>query len=517
MMIMKRSVFTLFIVLLFGNRIGAQEVNIIDGNQLKETVQTTVVDTFPLLELDEAELDKIPDLRAQFEEQNKSYSTPTAPSENLLRFLNKDEINLSPEAQYWVDWVRDPSTGVQSWQTLRDTTIVNPLFTTLLFKGGLIPRDLQLYDKNFVKKQRPCYSLYKPDTTLFQDEVLRNNLQETAYDYVRINHPELFRYSMRDIPTDIVQTDVIEKTTYEPDLITVEENPNEAFSDVDAPTKFIPERRYWTSTFESSLQFAQNYISPNWSAGGSSNLNLTNLQKMTYTYSKDKIQFTNELNWQTNVYTAPNDTLRSYKISNDVFRISSNFGYQAFNKWYYTLDATFQTQLFSKYQENTNTKLATFLSPFTINVGLGMKYELSKTFANKRNKSLALSINLAPLSYTFMYSTDENIDLSAHGFKADAETGIYSNKLSKFGSTINSSMTFKFNRNVTWYSRFYYFTSYDRILAEFENRLTMAISRFFSTTLSLNLRYDDAVAKTEDFDTHLQVNELISFGFNYKW
>lgn len=105
----KRSVLALFIVLLFSsNRGGAQEVNIISGNQLNQPVQTAVPDTFPLLDLEETELDKIPDLRAQFEKLNSSYSSPATPSENLLRFLKKDEIELSPEAQYWVNWVRDP-------------------------------------------------------------------------------------------------------------------------------------------------------------------------------------------------------------------------------------------------------------------------------------------------------------------------------------------------------------------------------------------------------------------------
>ena len=83
----KRSVLALFIVLLFSsNRGGAQEVNIISGNQLNQPVQTAVPDTFPLLDLEETELDKIPDLRAQFEKLNSSYSSPATPSENLLRF-----------------------------------------------------------------------------------------------------------------------------------------------------------------------------------------------------------------------------------------------------------------------------------------------------------------------------------------------------------------------------------------------------------------------------------------------
>ncbi|MCD7851064.1 MAG: DUF3078 domain-containing protein [Parabacteroides sp.] len=514
----KRSVLALFIVLLFSsNRAGAQDVNIIGGSQLNKQVQVAAPDTFPLLEIEETELEKIPDLRTQFEKLNSSYSAPAAPSENLLRFLKKDEIDLSPEARYWVDWVRDPSTIINPWMTLRDTTIVNPLFTPILFKGGLIPEDLQLYDKNFVSKQRPSYSLFTPDTTLFQDEVLRNKLQNTAYNYVRVNYPEYFRYSERDLPTDIVKTHIINKPTYEPALIKIENDPN-AFSDVDAPVKFIPERRYWTSHFESAIQFAQNYISPNWHKGGVSTLNLTNRQYFVYNYNKDKIQFTNELEWKTNVYTAPKDTLRDYKIGDDVLRLHSNIGYRAFSKWFYTFDATFQTQMFSNFAENTDNKLAGFLSPFSINLGLGMKYDLNKSFANNRYKKLTLSTNLAPLSYTFMYSTNKNIDLGRHGFKKiEGTEDEYEHKLSQFGSTINATMTFQFNRNISWYSRFYYFTSYDRMLGEFENRLTMAISRFFSTTISLNLRYDDAVAKKDDFDSYLQVNELLSFGFNYKW
>ena len=513
----KRSVLALFIVLLFSsNRGGAQEVNIISGNQLNQPVQTAVPDTFPLLDLEETELDKIPDLRAQFEKLNSSYSFPATPSENLLRFLKKDEIELSSEAQYWVNWVRDPSTIISPWATLRDTTIVNPLFTPILFKGGLIPKDLQLYDKDFIAKQRPNFPLFEPDTTLFQDETLKNKLQNTAYNYVRVNYPEYFRYSERDLPTDVVKTHVIKKATYEPELIKIESDPN-AFSDVDAPVKFIPERRYWISHFESAIQFAQNNISPNWHKGGVSTLNLTNRQYFVYNYNKDKVQFTNELEWKTNVYTAPKDTLRDYKIGDDVLRLHSNIGYKAFNKWFYTFDATFQTQLFSNYAENTNNKLAGFLSPFNINLGIGMKYDLNKTFPNRRHKKLTLSANLAPLSYTFMYSTDKDIDLGRHGFKKNEATDKYNYKLSQFGSTINATMTFQFNRNVSWYSRFYYFTSYDRMLGEFENRLTMAISRFFSTTISLNLRYDDAVEKKEDFDSYLQINELLSFGFNYKW
>ena len=112
-------------------------------------------------------------------------------------------------------------------------------------------------------------------------------------------------------------------------------------------------------------------------------------------------------------------------------------------------------------------------------------------------------------------TVDKDIKLDAH-FQAK-EDGSYPTKENKLGSTINATLNFQFNRNVSWYSRFYYNTSYHRIEGEWENRFTFAWSRFFSTNITLNLRYDDGVAKNEDFDSYLQINELLSFGFNYKW
>lgn len=124
---------------------------------------------------------------------------------------------------------------------------------------------------------------------------------------------------------------------------------------------------------------------------------------------------------------------------------------------------------------------------------------------------------MAPISYTFKYSARDDIDFGRHGFEKKSGTDEYNRSLSKFGSTIKTDMTINFNRSVSWQSRILYSTSYDRVEAEFENTLVMAISRFFSTRLYLYVRYDDGATKKEDFDSYFQLNELISFGFNYKW
>ena len=492
----------------------AQEKVVITGTNVNNnTTQRDAPDTIPMIEIEDPDLDNIISLRGQFEKQNRSYSAPVVPNENLLRFLKKDEVEISDEAMYWARLVRDASTIFDNNMTFRDTVIVNPLFLPIVFKGELLPKDLTFYKENFWVKNEQLPLPFTPDT-LFKQEELKKEIEDKAYKYVQSNYPDYFRYSMRDLPQDKVIAKVIKKTHYEPELIKIESEAD--FSDVDAPVKFIPEIRYWTSHFESAIQFAQNYISPNWHKGGVSTLNLTNRELFTFNYNKDKIKFTNSLEIKNNLYTAPKDTLRDYKVGDDVFRIYSNLGYKAFNKWYYTLDVDFKTQLFSSYAENQDVKLAGLLSPFSINIGLGMKYDLDKTFASSKHKKVTLSANLAPLSYTYVRTLDKDIDLGRHFQKKKGQEE-FPYKQSLFGSTVNATMTFQFSRNIIWYSRLYYMTDYKRIQGEFENRLNMAINRFFSTIISLNLRYDDGIAKNEDFDSYLQINELLSFGFNYKW
>ena len=147
-------------------------------------------------------------------------------------------------------------------------------------------------------------------------------------------------------------------------------------------------------------------------------------------------------------------------------------------------------------------------------------------YSGSRHRNIKLNVNVAPFSYNYMYSSQKGIDmdLKRHGFKEKDnaaelpdDVNKYRNSQSQIGSKVEANMTFNINRNVSWTSRFYYFTDYHRITGEFENTFNLQISRFFSTRINLHLRYDDGVAKNEDFDSYLQINELLSFGFNYKW
>jgi len=495
----------------------AQETGVQSYSTINQQVEKTQPDTILPIHLNEEDLMKIGDLRSQLKRQNNSYSTPSRPSKNLLRFINKDKIEISPEARNLINYISNASTFFDERMTFKDTIISNPFFLPLVFRGSTYPENPTFYDPDRYKFKEPLADLV-PKVEIMQQYALRKELENKIYNKIAFYNPNYFSYSERDMPNELLlPTPIIKeiKDIYSTPPLVVQKEVD--VSNVEAaPIRFIPDRLYWRSGFESAIQFSQNYVSPNWHKGGSSNLNLFTKNHLKYDYKKDKIQLTNEFELKINAYTAPKDTLRNYKIGDDLFRIHNNLGYQAFNNWYYTLDSEFKTQLFNNYKENEEVILAALLAPMTINLGLGMKYELEKKFTNK-HKKLKLAVNMAPLSYTFMYSIKDDIDLGRHGFEKNPETGLFKTSLSQIGSTVRTDLTFQFNRNVSWQSRFYYFTSYDRVVGEFENTLTMAISRFFSTRIYAHLRFDDGTTKKEESDSYWQLNELFSFGFNYKW
>ena len=424
-------------------------------------------------------------------------------------------LPLSEEALYWISNSAFLLNQFGPDVTFRDTVIVNPLFLPPVFK----PENVITH--NYLDLQMPSFRytendwekpLFKP-AKLFHKELMRIQIQNRAYQHIQRYLPSIFRYSIYQLPSEKVNIiDKVDDVKIPVDVKFVH------VTEYTAPIKFIPDRKYWISSLESSFKFSENSTSDNWHSGPTKTtiLNIFSRNNVKYNYAKDRIKLDNELELRLNFYNAPNDTIRKYKVSEDLLRLHSNFGIKAFNKWHYTFFTEFKSQLFSNFKENTMEKQAGLLSPYTINLGLGMKYDHTHKY-QRFDRSLVLSVNLAPLAYTYMSAISDNINWGRHGFPKDDETGLYKHYLSRFGSTVDFNMTFKPSLDITWKSRFKYFTSYDRVVAEFENSLDFAMGRFFSTLLYLNLRYDDGVTKPEGKGSYIQWSQLVSFGFNYKW
>lgn len=284
---------------------------------------------------------------------------------------------------------------------------------------------------------------------------------------------------------------------------------------IEAPIEELPSftlaRRYWKFNVESLVQFSQNYVSKNWHKGGANNLNLYNRQYVKATYTRDNLSWVNDLEWRLSAYTSEADTISKFRIADDLLRLHSNFGVRAYKELlYYTLDAEVKTSLFTRREENKTEVLSALFSPVNLNVGLGMRFLYEWKSSNYYGRDFKLSVILSPLAYDFRWSyKTDGMDLTRHGFKPGE------NLYQAIGSTLRMESTFNITSAISWQSRLYYNTSYKRVEVEWDNSIDLAISRFFSTRLMLQLRFDDAVPRTEANPHKLQFNELFSLGFRY--
>jgi NAD-specific glutamate dehydrogenase len=429
----------------------------------------------------------------------------------------KKESGLSKEVMAWT------ISTLEYWPpgryaSLNDAIIDNNFFVTKVFRGGLFPKiDYHFSIDSVQLTEEPIPDPYAYQSrhvkNMFRHYFFNKRLNDMVYREVLLKDPANFEFAMDQLPGKTIISKSIDNPNT--NIVTLDiKSPTIKPKDVDPIVKFIPDRKYWISSFAADIKFSQNRTSTNWYKGEINNINIFTNTITSYNYSKDKLSLSNTLTTTFTINNAPSDTLRKYTIGSDELRFRSNFGLKAVGNWNYSSSAEFITSMGNKYITNTETKNSAFLAPFTVNVGVGMTFNPKPKFKNK-DRSLNLSLSLEPFSFKYMYSRDRNINLGAYFPKN--EEGNYDYILRTFGSTITMTKTTKFNKNVSWYSRLYYFTNYERAIGEFENKLDIALSRYFSTTLYLYLRYDDGVTKKEETDSYLQMNEMFSFGFSYKW
>ena len=263
---------------------------------------------------------------------------------------------------------------------------------------------------------------------------------------------------------------------------------------------------FWKKTAAASMQFSQYSISDNWYQGGESTNSLLSELKLTADYDdRQRVQFENSLEIKIGFITAPSDTVHKWKTNADLFRLNSKLGVRAIKNLYYTLTGEFKTQFFSNYKTNTNDLISSFLSPAQLKFSLGMDYKLEKS-------KYKLSLMGAPLSYTFIYISNDKI-VNPSSFNVDPGH----TSANMFGSEITANLTWQIANNISWVSKFEYFTTYEKVIANWENTFEFKLNRYLSTKFFLHSRFDDGVTLSEDNDTYFQFKEMLTFGLSYTW
>ncbi|MDD7098005.1 MAG: DUF3078 domain-containing protein, partial [Prevotella sp.] len=220
--------------------------------------------------------------------------------------------------------------------------------------------------------------------------------------------------------------------------------------------------------------------------------------------NKRKLKFENKLELKLGFQTSRGDTVHKFKTNNDLIRYTGKLGIQARDKWYYTLQLLAYTQFTQGLKSNDKNVYSDFMSPFNLNLGLGMDYAVQT-----KNNKLKGNVNLSFLSFNFRYVDRDNL------------TGKYGiignhNTLEDFGSQLTVDITWQVAQQVKWRTRLYGYTTYHRAEVEWENTINLAVSKFISANIFLYPRFDDNREKDRKLG-YFQFKEYCSLGFSYSF
>lgn len=320
-----------------------------------------------------------------------------------------------------------------------------------------------------------------------------------------IHHPRDVKYNLAYLPEppksyrafiDPVTTKIV--------LEEVKVNKKQLSSDLEANI----EEKHWLNRFDASLQFSQAYISPNWYQGGNNNLNLIALLdynvKLNPKYYPNLL-FEANIQYKLSLNNAPDDSIHSVNISEDIFQLNSTFGVKAAKNWFYSANLMFKTQLLNSFVSNSRQLKTSFLSPGELNLGLGMTYS-----KENRRKTMKFGASISPLSWNMKTCINDRINPADYGIEEGRHT------VNKVGSSAELNFEWKIAYNIVYHTRLFAFSDYELFQADWEHTVDFNINRFLSTRLYVHLRYDTETPSVPEARwRYFQLKEIFSFGFSY--
>lgn len=338
----------------------------------------------------------------------------------------------------------------------------------------------------------------------FENALRTRSSQEDLLYSSMIDNPLSIDYAYWDLPTPPVL--LVEDRSY---LAFINKQEVVEASENDA---LIPEviikKKYWLHTVNAMLQFSQAYVSANWYQGGNSYLSMlfgfnwkVNLNQVYH----PNILFQSNLSYKLAFTSNPKGSYHKYNISEDNFQYNLNTGLKAAKDWYYSLNLQFKTQLFNNFDQSSNVRTASFLSPGDLNLGLGMSYN----HANKL-KTFQFTLIISPLSYNLKTCISDKVDHLTYNIPVDKKTK------SEIGSNIEFNMEWMITSNISYKTKLFTFTDYHYFLGDWQNTFNFEINKFLSTQIFVNLRYDgssESYGKWKKF----MMKEILSFGLSYNF
>lgn len=359
--------------------------------------------------------------------------------------------------------------------------------------------------------------LYADSLPSSNREVLLKESVDKALMNIYINRPDLVRNTETNINKTgrIISNDTTEKRAakgiYEDFVFDNVYTLASESTTSDAPFDVVIKKpNFWTFRQDYYLQILQNFFSDNWYKGGERSYSMLAQATIEANYNnKQKVKWDNKLELKFGLQTQESDSLHKYRTSDDLIRLTSKLGLQASKQWYYTFQMIARTQFAAGVKSNDHFIYSDFMSPFELDLSVGMDYTISSKKKLKDNKTAVLSgsLNLSPLAYNFKYVGREGLE-TRYGIEEGHHT------MQGFGSSLTLNMKYQPLQQFYVETRLWAYTSYKNVQAEWENTFSYQFSKYIAAKLFLYPRFDDCVARDEEYG-YFQFREYTSLGLSF--
>lgn len=255
------------------------------------------------------------------------------------------------------------------------------------------------------------------------------------------------------------------------------------------------------------LNLSQTALS-NWSAGGENSVAGTGYLNASLRRKSGKWLWSNNLALEYGLtYTESNGT---QKVS-DKIDFSTQLGYKATDKWYYTIMGDLKTQFYKGYKYPDKSRyISKFFAPAYSNISVGMEYRPNDFY----------SVYISPLAGKMTFVQDDYLS-SIGAFGVDPGDKFRA----QFGAYVKARAQKTIMENVKLISSVDFYTAYDssfgNVDINWDLMLSMKINKYLSATVNTTLKYDDDVksvnAEGIQKGPKVQFKEMLGIGVAYNF
>ncbi len=385
----------------------------------------------------------------------------------------------------------------------RNTVVFNPYLCRLLMPGTMYHSVLQ-------RTMAIDWTPGMPDDV--QDDLCSKNdmLIEAGDDHLMqmyVRRPELIRHTEEEIQQQPKLREEIKQPINAGGRLTEMAVPVDLGNDMAEPVEVKAHRpNFWKIRGNGSLQFQQNYVSDNWYQGGEGNYAAQAQLTIEANYdNKKKLQWNNRLEMKMNMQTS-SDTVHNPRVTSSEIRATSRIGYKAAKNWNYTGEATANTQMFKNFHANSLDYNSGFAAPLYFQLSVGMEYK----FKSKKGK-FSGTLYLAPVSYNMTYVADGKDHLRGRYGIEEGKSMTHN-----FGPNAKWEFNWDIVKNVKWNCKLYYFTNFEYVRVQWENRFSFTINKYLNANFFVYPRFDDSSKNfRSEGGSYWMLQEWLSLGLSY--